>query len=1292
MGPITIEELSDAEVLSAMARPYVRKFSENPRWLRSAFGGVLELLSSGGVGQVTQRLREKALGDQEEKDYSAWIAAHDTLTDDDNALIRQRIVSLPLKPLLSVVMPVCNPAPNQLRRAIDSILEQLYENWELCIANDASTGSSVAKILADYSSRDPRIKYVVCSTQGNIAATSNSALELVTGKLIALFDHADELSEHAFYHVIEELNAHPDSVLIYSDEDWLDQHGDRYNHHFKSDWNPDLFYSYNMVSHLSVFAAEFVKMVGGFRPTFEGAQDYDLALRVIEHTAPDKIRHIPRILYHRRATSGSPTLGRDQQGPGEAAARRAIQEHLQRTGIRATVVAGQIPGTHRVHYQVPSPPPLVSIIIPTRDGVELLRRCVTSIVEHTTYKNYEILIIDNNSTEKKTLAYLKTLEDKGTARVLRYPGPFNFSAINNAGVKVTQGELLAFLNNDLSVIDPEWLTEMVSHAVRPEIGAVGAKLYYPDGSIQHAGVVAGMGGVAGSPHRRSSPNHEGHFGSTRVIRCFSAVTGACMLVRRAEFDEVGGFNEAEFPVAFNDVDLCFRLRQRGLRVLWTPYAELYHYESASRGHDNTPEKQARLSIEADAMRRLHTAILLSDPYFNPNVSLDTETPTLAWPPRIERPWEVGSLRQADAPPGLARVAYMTYRLVKGYGVDVVVAEQIEYLCARGYRVTVLVLEKDDYYDGRLATYIASKQLQILRVRSVGEAVAKVEVMGADIAVAHTPPFHQALLQLPRSVYRVLFDHGEPPPDLFQDAENRRAIASQKVDVSRQVDLSVAISDFVSQDSGLANARLCRNGNDHLLRRRSNLASLVGRFRERHGLENEFLVLNVTRYLKEERRYKGVEEYSAVRESLFKVRPDLAGRVRFVIAGRAEPEDRAWAAERGLLAVSNLAEDDLLAAYMDADAYLSTSQWEGYNLGVAQALALGLPTWASARGAHPEFGIPTSNDPTELARLVAAAVNARGVDAMSVTARLRRTRSAATSPWRSSAARLEALIREGLGRRTSAAGTLVLPEAPRQLNLNGQAPEVSFIILNKDKPELIEPCVRSIEEHCGVPYEILIGDTGSTNSATLQFYEATPHQVHYLGFYNFSACNNILAARARGRHLLFLNNDTEIIEAQLDGAITFLAEHADVGCLGAYLVYPDHRIQHAGVRICPHPPYRGIPEHFDKHNPMDGYSGRDRPREVVAVTGAFMLLRRESFDRLDGFDEVYEEEAQDIDLCLRLRAQGLRSVVHPGLLAYHYENSTRTVKEAPRDRAEFLRRYGRLIEEELFDWQASAGLS
>ncbi len=643
LGEIRIHELGRYEAAVAMALPYARKAKEHPQWIAEALGNAVQLFSTGGIDEVSRRLREKALaGLDNSVDYADWIDAYDTLDDADRKAIQARIEALPLKPRMSVVMPVYNPPAKFLRRALDTVRSQIYQNWELCIADDASPNPEIATILGEYAQRDARIKYVIRKENGHISAASNTALQLATGELVVLMDHDDEIPEHALYFVLEEHNAHPEAGVIFSDEDKIDEAGARRDPYFKSDWNPDLFYSHNLISHLGVYKTSLVKEVGGFREGYEGSQDYDLALRITEKLPAEGIRHISRVLYHWRAIAGSTARGPDQKNYAEIAARRALQSHFDRIGSKAKIQPGPSGGLHRAVYPQPATPPLVSIIIPTRDGVLLLRRCIDSIVARTTYPNIEILVVDNGSVDRQTLAYLRQLQDHGTARVISYPGAFNYSAINNTAAETARGELLAFLNNDLEVINPDWLSEMVSHAVRPEIGAVGAKLYFPDDTIQHAGIIVGMGAhrVAGTPHRGAPRTALGPFGKAKLLQSIAAVTAACMVVRKKTFELVGGFNEEDFAVAFNDIDLCLRIGEAGLRILWTPYAELYHFESSSRGPEDTPEKRARFDREVEAMHARHHPVLSADPYYNPNLSLESDDFALAWPPRLRQPWRL----------------------------------------------------------------------------------------------------------------------------------------------------------------------------------------------------------------------------------------------------------------------------------------------------------------------------------------------------------------------------------------------------------------------------------------------------------------------------------------------------------------------------------------------------------------------------------------------------------------------------------------------------------------------------
>ncbi|NOS88280.1 MAG: glycosyltransferase family 2 protein [Methylococcaceae bacterium] len=564
--------------------------------------------------------------------YANWVKAFDTLTDHKRAFLHKQMARFKHKPLISVVMPVYNPNPEWLEAAILSVRAQLYPHWELCIADDASTDPAIRPLLTRLSQLDRRIKIEFRAQNGHICAASNSALALAQGAWVALLDHDDSLPEHALFWVVDAINRHPECRLFYSDEDKLDEQGQRADAYFKCDWNPDLFYSQNMFSHLGVYDAQLLRTVGGFRAGFEGSQDYDLALRCIEHIGTHQVHHIPRVLYHWRIHLDSTAHSTDAKPYAMLAGERAINGHLARRGVDAQ--AEFVGYGYRVRYALPKTLPLVSLIIPTRNGLALLKACLKSIFAKTTYPHYEVLVIDNGSDDPATLRFLKKLAAKPQVRVLRDEGPFNYSALNNAAVKVARGEIIGLINNDIEVISPDWLSEMVSHALRPEVGAVGAKLLYDDNTVQHAGIILGIHGVAGHAHSFLPRDDLGYFCRARILQSFSAVTGACLLVRKALYDAVGGLNESELQVAFNDVDFCLKLLELGYRNVWTPYAELYHHESATRGLDDTHEKQVRFLKEIDYMKQRWGKLLQNDPAYSPNLTLAAEDFSLAWPPRL----------------------------------------------------------------------------------------------------------------------------------------------------------------------------------------------------------------------------------------------------------------------------------------------------------------------------------------------------------------------------------------------------------------------------------------------------------------------------------------------------------------------------------------------------------------------------------------------------------------------------------------------------------------------------------
>jgi len=536
-------------------------------------------------------------------------------------------------------MPVYNTPGDLLEKAIQSVLGQLYPHWELCIADDASTQPHVREILERFSAADSRIKVTYRPTNGHICEATNSALELATGDFVALFDHDDLLAKTALYEVASEIDAHPDAQFIYSDEDKIDLEDRRFDPYFKPDWNPDLNIAQNYTSHLTVYRTDLVRSVGGFRKGFEGSQDWDLNLRATERIPSSAIRHIPKLLYHWRAAPGSTALQLAEKSYPVDAARRALTEHFLRVG--ETVEILPVPGDHwRIKYPVPSPAPLVSLIIPTRNSLKLVRQAVQSIFAKTDYPNFEVIIVDNESDDPETLAYLDGIRRGGNPRlrILPYAAPFNFSAINNFAVREALGQLVGLLNSDVEAIERGWLTEMVSQAVRPGVGAVGAMLYYPNNTVQHAGVVLGLGGVAGHPYKEFPRGDQGQKNRLRLVQNYSAVTAACLVIRKDRYLEVGGLNEKELPIAFNDVDLCCKLIQAGYRNLWTPFAEFYHHESATRGVENTPEKKARFQSEIDYMMNTWGNLLMSDPAYSPNLTLVGEDFSPAYLSRTGKTW------------------------------------------------------------------------------------------------------------------------------------------------------------------------------------------------------------------------------------------------------------------------------------------------------------------------------------------------------------------------------------------------------------------------------------------------------------------------------------------------------------------------------------------------------------------------------------------------------------------------------------------------------------------------------
>ncbi|MDY6937654.1 MAG: glycosyltransferase [Cyanobacteriota bacterium] len=555
--------------------------------------------------------------------YQQWMGMHAPRATD----LRKMALTIPTfdrQPIISIIMPVYNTPEKFLRDAIVSVLNQIYPYWELCIADDASTAEHIKPMLEEYAAKDDRIKLVFRQENGHISRASNSAIEVATGEYIALFDHDDLLTPDALYEMVLLINQHPDADMIYSDEDKADENNNIMHPFFKPDWCPDSFLSRMYTCHFGVYRKSIIDEIGGFRVGYEGSQDYDLVLRFTEKT--DKIYHVPRILYHWRIHAESTAAGEATvKTYAYEAAKKAIREALQRRGEPGEVL--DVPGffgNYIVRYQI-AEPKRVSIIIPTRDLAAMLDRCLESIFTRTTYANYEVIVVDNGSVEPETAALFDRWRQQEPDRFKCFPLdiPFNYPKLNNFGVEQATGDYILLLNNDTEITTPDWLEAMVEQAQRDSIGAVGALLLYDDDRIQHAGVIMGIGGIAGHSHRMFPKDTPGYVCQVKTVSNYSAVTGACLMCRRDVFEEVGGLDES-LVVAYNDVDFCLKLVDRGYRNVYLPHVVLYHYESKSRGYEDTPEKLARQAKEGAVICQRWRKYVENDPCYNPHLTKGLE--------------------------------------------------------------------------------------------------------------------------------------------------------------------------------------------------------------------------------------------------------------------------------------------------------------------------------------------------------------------------------------------------------------------------------------------------------------------------------------------------------------------------------------------------------------------------------------------------------------------------------------------------------------------------------------------
>ncbi len=582
--------------------------------LKTTFLKSKRILQNEGISAFTYKALKK-LKNLGQNRYEIWMKKNESQSREE---LNQELKQLSFQPKVSIVTAVYNPELEHLVSAVESVKNQIYENWELCLA-DASDKEEIRSYLKNLEKEDKRFKVKLLPKNISIAGNTNEAINLATGEYLAFMDHDDTLAEFALLEVAKALNRDKNLDLIYSDEDKLSLSGKRIDPHFKPDWDPDLLNSFNYITHLVVARAELIREVGQLREGFEGAQDYDLILRITERT--EKIAHIAKILYHWRLSRTSTAYDISTKNYAIESGKKALEAHLERLKIPGSVETTKYPCLYRIRYEI-SGEPKISIIVPTKDNSNYLKKCIESILSKSTYKNYEILIIDNASKETEAIAYLKELKNNHQIKILEFNEEFNFSKLNNFAAKQARGEYLVLLNNDTEVISPDWLESMLEQAQRDEVGVVGAKLYYPDQTVQHAGVILGMGdGFAGHAFALQPKYSTGYYTRLVAVQNYLAVTAACLMVKTSIYHEVGGFDE-NLQVAFNDVDFCLKVVEKDYRVVWTPYAELYHKESQTRGYDRNESQKKKFEEESVySEKKWHKFFSKGDPYFNPNLTL-----------------------------------------------------------------------------------------------------------------------------------------------------------------------------------------------------------------------------------------------------------------------------------------------------------------------------------------------------------------------------------------------------------------------------------------------------------------------------------------------------------------------------------------------------------------------------------------------------------------------------------------------------------------------------------------------
>jgi GT2 family glycosyltransferase len=916
IGKVSLRRLTHTAYYSGIAAKLARKRLSDPKQLAGSIFRAVKTLLNHGPGALARRL-DAQVGVLDNKDYPYWIAQFDTLNLADKSIIARQIETLPQAPLI-VIWSLRAEDNDHIQAAIASLSNQLHQNWQAVVIVTSTSHLKIAQKAAEH---DPRI--VVANTGSPLPLfrpeQALGATLLIVGKVL--------LREHALY--MFALEASKGASFAYADEDILTANGDRTRPFFKPTYSPELakntpyFGSCVLVQPMTTQMLEAMKAVA--------LSETDIVNAIENHLpkAFSKVVHIPFAVFG------------NHERPSDAS----------------------LP--NRVGALLSADLPTVTIIIPTRDHIDLLQPCIESILKKSEYPRdrYEIIVIDNGSSQDCTLRYLSEIETSRDAIILRDAGDFNYSRLNNRAAHMATSDILVFLNNDTVIEDPKWLQRLVFYARTPDIGVVGGKLLYPDYTVQHGGVVLGNQGLAGHSHRGVTDG--GYENLCNLTHEVSAVTAACCAIRRSVFLEIGGFNEA-LAVAFNDVLLCLDALHHGYRNIYIGTTLVIHYESKSRGFDNTPEKQALFHKEATYARGKHKALFRDDPYYSPNLSLDTLY-ELAFPPRRPKPWREFERRTTRK----LRILMLSVVHEQGHGVPVVLALQAKGLINAGHKVFIggPAGRNEIAYDG-------CERLILQTGAQAADAAYKNDI---DCVVSHTPPFFATVSLLGPQTKSIIYDYGEPPPELFPDADGRRGIQRNKEFYMPMADRVYAISNAVRDESGYPDMDVIPLGNSHLETWGHHCLDRRTKYRASKNWTEKFVVLNVCRFHKLERMYKGIDQYLSVRKDFAARYPDLASRVIFVQCGKGHPDDIRELETAGLVVLPNVNDEEMIDIYLAADMYLNFSRWEGYNLGIGQALAAGLPVVASDIPAHRAFGIPTTNDNAEVVELLRKQIEVLAAD-------------------------------------------------------------------------------------------------------------------------------------------------------------------------------------------------------------------------------------------------------------------------------------------------------------------------